>query len=66
MQHYRLFRVDRFGRLLGCEQFDAPDDSAAEAVARDIKGRDFAELWDHGRKLKEFEAATNPMPAPAR
>jgi hypothetical protein len=52
---YRIYRVARGGRLEAVCAFEAQDDAAAVARARDVQdGVGEVELWEGGRQVGRF------------
>lgn len=62
MAYYRLYFMHPYsGHIERFVEFDAPDDQAAIAFARDHVGDHPLELWCEGRKVQWLEAfATVP------
>ena len=58
MPDYKLYRLDRAGRISGVpETFTAADDDAAIAQAEERRRGAAAELWQGRRFLKGFPGA---------
>ncbi len=60
MRYYRLYFLDRFsGHIDHFREFEADDDAAAVIVAEGwIDGRPM-ELWNHDRKLRQWDSVTD-------
>ena len=59
---YRLYCLNRAGRFVRCDEFEAPDDSKAIQKAVERKDGAAAELWSGARLVTTF-AVTHTDPA---
>ena len=58
MPAYRLYRLDRAGKIEAAEWIAADDDAQAIQLARETGGA--CELWDRGRLVGRFEEGQPP------
>jgi len=57
MAHYRLYCLDRFGKISFADWIDAPDDQDAVRQAHDLKnGSRQCEVWEGRRLVASLEA----------
>lgn len=60
MHTYRIYHLDRDGRIVVRRTFRAPGDEAAlEQLSQAADGR-AVELWNGGRLVRRMEAGSNP------
>jgi hypothetical protein len=62
MSDYRLYLIDADGRFFRRDDFPAPDDAGAIAMAHYRRGAHDAELWSGARLVKAF-STTGAGPA---
>jgi hypothetical protein len=55
MQSYRLYCLNEAGHFFRCDEFNAADDAAASAEARERQGESAAELWCGARMVTSFK-----------
>jgi hypothetical protein len=51
---YRLYCLDRAGKITKAHEIDADDDKAAVEAARNMKLGVECELWEHGRLVAQL------------
>lgn len=59
MPSYRLYRLDRAGKIITAEWVEADDDASAEQHARDSGVPETLELWDRTRLVAKVEPRQN-------
>lgn len=60
MLYYRLyFMSSRTGHIIRFAEYEAPDDSAAMALARQQEGEQALELWCQRRKVGRLEPSAS-------
>lgn len=64
MFEYRLYCLDKSGRIKQRHELTAPDDAAAIEAAREIEPAAAVELWSGPRKVAELPPAGEPASVP--
>lgn len=56
MAHYRAYFIGQDGRFLKANDIVRDDDAAAIIAARTLIGKHAIELWEHDRRIVQFDA----------
>ncbi len=56
MAEYKLYCLDGRGHITRRHEFEAPDDGAAAAIAREYSPQTDCELWSGARKVALIKA----------